>query len=383
MTEKYTAAEVLRIAKRLNNPKRAYLLVNPLQAKHMPVSPSAALKMMRTLGKELCERYPDTRLIIGFAETATAIGAAVAEAFGNDCAYIHTTREEVGSAKEWVLFLEEHSHAAEQKLCGDALGRLIGRTKRIIFIDDELSTGKTLINIISNLRGQYPDMRDKEIIAASIINRLSPENEERLLENGIRAECLVKLPCDDYTGYVNDTVVFPAETIKADDIGIKRLSPAAFLNPRTGVSAGIYAQSCLDTARKAAAELSDMLAGCKSALSILVLGTEECMYPALVLGEVLEQKGDYNVFCHSTTRSPIGISDEEGYPIRSGFRLRSFYDEERTTFIYNLSRYDAAVIVSDTLNGEKGLSDIASALVKRGTDRIFFLGGSENVRHIS
>lgn len=380
MTEKYTAAEVLRIAKRLNNPKRAYLLVNPLQAKHMPVSPSAALKMMRALGKELHEKYPDTRLIIGFAETATAIGAAAAEMFGNDCAYIHTTREEVSAAKEWVLFLEEHSHAAEQKLCGDELGRLISETKRIIFIDDELSTGKTLINIISNLRGQYPDMRDKEIIAASIINRLSPENEERLLENGIRAECLVKLPCDDYTEYVNDTDVFPAEPIKAVDIGIKRLSPAAFLDPRIGVNAALYAKSCLDIAEKAAAELSDLLAGCKS---VLLLGTEECMYPALILGEVLEQKGIYAVSCHSTTRSPIGISADEGYPIRSGFKLRSFYDKERTTFIYDLSRYDAAVIVSDALNGEKGLSDIASALVKRGTDRIFFLGGSADVRHIS
>ena len=29
----YTAADTLRIAKRYNNPKRSYLLVNPLQAK--------------------------------------------------------------------------------------------------------------------------------------------------------------------------------------------------------------------------------------------------------------------------------------------------------------------------------------------------------------
>ena len=35
----YTAADTLRIAKRYNNPKRSYLLVNPLQAKHIPVSP--------------------------------------------------------------------------------------------------------------------------------------------------------------------------------------------------------------------------------------------------------------------------------------------------------------------------------------------------------
>lgn len=46
----YTAADTLRIARRVNNSKRAYLLVNPLQGKHLPVSPQAALKMMQTLG---------------------------------------------------------------------------------------------------------------------------------------------------------------------------------------------------------------------------------------------------------------------------------------------------------------------------------------------
>lgn len=39
----YTAAGTLRIAKRYNNPKRSYLLVNPLQAKHIPVSPGRRL----------------------------------------------------------------------------------------------------------------------------------------------------------------------------------------------------------------------------------------------------------------------------------------------------------------------------------------------------
>ncbi len=74
----YTAADTLRIAKRYNNPKRSYLLVNPLQAKHIPVSPAAALEMMGALGDQVAAKYPEARLVIGFAETATAIGAAVA-----------------------------------------------------------------------------------------------------------------------------------------------------------------------------------------------------------------------------------------------------------------------------------------------------------------
>ena len=46
----YTQETTLRIAKRYQNAKRSYLLVNPLQAKHMPVSPSQALPMMEALG---------------------------------------------------------------------------------------------------------------------------------------------------------------------------------------------------------------------------------------------------------------------------------------------------------------------------------------------
>ena len=78
----YTAADTLRIAKRYNNPKRSYLLVNPLQAKHIPVSPAAALEMMGALGDQVAAKYPEARLVIGFAETATAIGAAVAARLG-------------------------------------------------------------------------------------------------------------------------------------------------------------------------------------------------------------------------------------------------------------------------------------------------------------
>ena len=45
----YTRENTLRIAKRFHNRKRTYLLVNPLQAKHIPVSPTRALEMMDAL----------------------------------------------------------------------------------------------------------------------------------------------------------------------------------------------------------------------------------------------------------------------------------------------------------------------------------------------
>ena len=39
---KYVESDLVRIAKRENNTKRNYLVVNPLQGKHIPVQPSKA-----------------------------------------------------------------------------------------------------------------------------------------------------------------------------------------------------------------------------------------------------------------------------------------------------------------------------------------------------
>ena len=128
---KYSAEDVLTLAKRYKNTKRQYLLVDPLQGKHLPVEPEKALEMFRSLGLELAEKYPDTKLIIGFAETATAVGTGVSTCFEN-CMYIHTTREEIPEVESWAEFLEEHSHAAEQKLCAEHLGEWIDHTGTVI-----------------------------------------------------------------------------------------------------------------------------------------------------------------------------------------------------------------------------------------------------------
>ena len=115
----FTADEVLKIAKRHNNNKRAYLLVNPLQGKHIPTSPTSALEMMKNLGDKVALKYPAAKLVIGFAETATAIGAMVAASLDKDCIYIQTTRENLNG--NFIEFLEEHSHAPQQKLYAENL----------------------------------------------------------------------------------------------------------------------------------------------------------------------------------------------------------------------------------------------------------------------
>lgn len=334
---KYTSENILKIAKRYNNSKRSYLLVNPLQAKHMAVNPDKAIDMMDALGNMLAEKYPYNKLIIGFAETATAIGAEVSSCFDDDCNYIHTTRENIDN---YIPFSEEHSHAVEQKLYSGNLTEFLSETPSVIFIDDEISTGKTLINIINNFREKFPELNRKEIICASIINRVSDENMRNLENNGIKCEYLLKLPDEDYESQIKNTEI--SEPQKLTDISLKNpiklIYAAPVMDARKGLNIAEYRKSCVKISDKIL-QRTGTLSG-----STLILGTEEFMYPALILG----QKIGENAFCHATTRSPIGICSDEDYPIKEGFKIPSFYEENRDTYIYNIRKYDNVIIFTDS-----------------------------------
>ena len=359
-TTSYTKETTLRVAKRYRNAKRAYLLVNPLQAKHMPASPTEALTMMRTLGEGLRQEFPGARLVLGFAETATALGAAVASRLGPDCAFLTTTRE-AGEGPGWVRFLEEHSHAAEQKLWGGDLDALLQETDTVLFVDDEISTGKTLRNMVAQLTRRWPALGEKTLVAASLLNRVTPEQEEALADTGITCRCLVRLPQEDHTAQVADWMVTEAPPAVPQNLSFRQemLPGEGLLDPRKTLRIGAYDRSCQAVAE---AMLSHTLGPVETLGKTLVLGTEECMYPALRLGEGLERLGA-EVCCHATTRSPIGLCDAPGYPIRSGWKLPSFYEEERTTYVYNLKEYDTVIVLSDTKKTDlRAIQALASVL---------------------
>ena len=359
-TTSYTKETTLRVAKRYRNAKRAYLLVNPLQAKHMPVSPTEALTMMRTLGEGLQQEFPGARLVLGFAETATALGAAVASRLGPDCAFLTTTRE-AGEGPGWVRFLEEHSHAAEQKLWGGDLDALLQKTDTVLFVDDEISTGKTLRNMVAQLTRRWPALGEKTLVAASLLNRVTPEQEEALADAGITCRCLARLPQEDHTAQVADWTVTEAPPAVPQNLSFRQetLPGEGLLDPRKTLRIGAYDRSCQAVAE---AMLSHTLGPVETLGKTLVLGTEECMYPALRLGERLERLGA-EVCCHATTRSPIGLCDAPGYPIRSGWKLPSFYEEERTTYVYDLKEYDTVIVVSDTKKTDlRAIQALASVL---------------------
>ena len=54
--------------------------------------------------------------------------------------------------------------------------------------------------------------------------------------------------------------------------------------------------------------------------------------------------------CHSTTRSPIVVSLEREYPLHSRYELKSLYDPDRRTFLYDIEKYDKVFVITSGEN---------------------------------
>ncbi len=359
----YTEQTMSFPAKRENNKKRSYLVVNPLQGKHVPVSPTAAFDMFGALADILKQAYREEKLLlIGFAETATAVGAYIAGEL--NALYMQTTRESVKNG-DFFYFSEQHSHATEQKLVKSDLNQAVWQVTRIVFIEDEITTGRTILNIIQLLREAYPGKL--RYSAASLLNGMTAEHERIYEDQKICLHFLVKTDHSEYekrvSGYKGDGVYHSCKLLP-QLLELPEYRPSGYQDARRLVRGTAYKEAC----QRMCLETVDM-SETKNSKNILVLGTEECMYPALCLASYFEKSGK-QVKCHSTTRSPIAVSMESTYPLHERYELISFYDDNRRTFLYDLVLYDEVWIVTDAKAGKKGLSSLVCALQSKGNDKI-------------
>ncbi len=359
----YCEKDLVRIAKREGNKKRSYLVVDPLQGKHVPTSPSRALRLFEDLAKQLKGKYEGEKLLfIGFAETATAIGAHVAIAQG--MMYIQTTREVIPGGVEYLFFSEAHSHATEQKLVKDDIDAVIHEIDRIVFVEDEVTTGNTIRNIINVIRKEYSE--EVGFAVASLLNGMGEEYLEVYKSEGIDLHYLVKTDHSNY-GVIAEALEENGEYFEADtnchgDVSVMEID--GYMNARRLVHSLEYEDACEKLAEAVMCEL-----GIQVDETVLVIGTEEFMFPALYVGKKIEEKGNV-VRCHSTTRSPIAVSKEENDPLHCRYELCSLYDSKRKTFIYDLEAYDRVVVITDSdLKDREGLQTLVNA-IRRKNNRI-------------
>ena len=369
--DKLPSRDAISVALREGNGKRRELLVNSLQAKHVPSSPKSSLGMMAALASLVAEKNIGKPLVIGFAETAPAIGAMLASCLGPDCFYIHTTREAALPNEPVIEFLEEHSHAVNQSIHKTLLVDQLRYADSVIFVDDEITTGKTLLNAIDAIDGAEHALRGKTILAASIVNRVGGESKLRGLRT--RPGFISLFSDEGWSMSLTNPMQSPAECCK--EMGVEPMTIVAGDsvkpgNPRKGVRVGDYRNDCNKLGNWISTELGDSLEGSKT---VTVVGTEECMFPAIACGKAISELFPETIVkCHATTRSPISISNDDSYPIKNGCMLRSVYDCDRRTFIYNLASYDLVIVVTDAplTTARNGLKDLAGAFAAFGTKHI-------------
>ncbi|MEU6945464.1 phosphoribosyltransferase domain-containing protein [Streptomyces sp. NPDC046316] len=353
------------------NPKRAHLLVSNVLGKHVPQRPgvvygsgfSLGLRVRDLLGRDDAARS----VVVGYAETATGLGHSVADGLGF-APYLHSTRRPVDGVASAGGFEESHSHATSHLLLPED-PKLLAGDGPLVLVDDEFSTGNTVLNTIRDLHERFP--RERYVVVA-LVDMRSAEDLGRLeafaRQIGARVDLVtgaagtVRLP----DGVLEKGQALVAAHETAPDVPDGSVPP-----PRTPLTAPVRVElgwptSIPDGGRHGfgaphAAALNDALpamtqrlgAALGGARRILVLGFEELMYAPLRLAVALERAGR-DVSYSTTTRSPVLAVDDPGYAIRTRLVFPA-HDEPADgpgeRYAYNVAGagFDAVVAVVDSV----------------------------------
>ncbi len=345
----YPLEDLLGFAAR-NNVKRGFLFLSKVLGKHWPVKPSVMQKVHRDLASRLMQCKIDTPpYFVGLAETATALGRGVFEEFsvlsGMDAIYSHTTRYKIDE-QNVLSFAEEHSHAVDQWLhlpASTKASHVINNAKDLVLIDDEMSTGKTFLNLIKALRPLMPQLQNVYIL--TLVDMTGKHGVAHLKKELPLNFTTLSLLKGSFTFEPNGTTT--ASTVKSTGNGRTKKK----ILPQEGGRTGVF-PSQWDANKLSCDNLSEG--------SVLVVGTGEFMYEPYRMALDLENMG-YEVYFQATTRSPILT----GSDVKSSFSFSDNYGESIDNFLYNVRRehYDNIVICYEThtLPENHDLPDILQA----------------------
>ena len=309
------------------NPKRRYLFISKVLGKYVPCRPATMRKSYRQLAAEVTATGLSGKVwVLGVAETATALGAGVAQEIqANDMhnvIYSHTTRYQLPHAIDFSI-KEAHSHAPSHLVYALDTSLKSADVETVVIVDDEISTGKTLNQLTHKLRQQLP--RLKKVVWACLVNWLSPEEQQAFQhEHAAIALTFCDLLNGSFTFDVNDrlAVDLPAKTATAI-CSLPSLSDSA----RTGYQITKTPPNFqfVDVDQQPL-----MLDALDRTQRYTVIGTGEFMHLPFLFAEQMESQG-FDVTVQSTGRSPV----LEGCGIE---RKESFFDHAHNGMFYLYNR---------------------------------------------
>ncbi|MFG2962082.1 phosphoribosyltransferase [Streptomyces sp. NPDC048288] len=390
------------------NPKRAHLLVSNVLGKHVPQSPSVVYGHGFALGRRvrdlLGEGEAARAVVVGYAETATGLGHSVADGIGL-APYLHSTRRPVPGVTPAGGFEESHSHATSHLLLPEDPALLSGEGP-LVLVDDEFSTGNTVLNTIRDLHARYPR---KRYVVVALVDMRSPADAGRLTAFAEEINARV-----DLVAAASGTVKLPEGVLEKGQELVARYEESAATGGRSGAApSGPVAQfpaplegvapnppGARGTARptpthpqapdnrttphltrvdlhwppglpdggrhgftpahraRLESALPLMAARVAEALPpdarrVLTLGFEELMYAPLRIARELEALVPAEVRYSTTTRSPVLAVDDPGYAIRSRLVFPAHdnpADGPGDRYAYNVAGagFDAVVLFVDS-----------------------------------
>ncbi|AKG33357.1 phosphoribosyltransferase family protein [Paenibacillus durus] len=415
---------IFQMAARINK-KRSFLFVSKVLGKHIPVNPNTSLiagavlsilyqkhlkghlpysieqvitaivdpananhvfHMIKSNTLPLCE----PTIFIGFAETATALGHSMFDIFSGPAKYIHTTREMINEVNPTLDFVEEHSHATSHR-CYPLYEQFFQGEESIVLVDDEITTGKTAINIIRDLHHKHPRAR---YVVASLLDWRSDEDKQRFEdvkhELGITIDCLSLLqgkitvsggPVESLVSnkgistpnanaevlhYSLDKYFMHIPFSSTNTYGETKTESYLKHTGRFGIDA-LDIPNLDESITRSANELKSYRRGKRT----LCLGTGEFMYIPMRIASEMGQGVAYQ----SSTRSPIHPYAGKDYAIRNVFPFDYPEDPSINYFFYNIPHgtYDEVFVMMERESRPEKLFSYSEALKKTGIPIIHYV----------
>jgi hypothetical protein len=330
------------------NRKRGFVFLSKVLGKHLPVRPG----VIDRAHAELAARLPapdGPAVVVGLAETATALGEGVAQHFRrragrDDLLFVHSTRYRLDRPVAFG-FREGHSHAPAHLVYEPAdpgHARLFRSARTLILVDDELSTGRTLAGLANEYRRLNP--RLDVVRVACLTDWLTP---------GAAAEfaATAGLPATFHSLLRGGFMFEPDPAFDpgpVPDVTGRDEPKDAYLPRESGR---------LGNLRPAGFEFESLTRDVRPGERLLVLGTGEFMDPPLRLALELERRG-WDVHFQATTRSPLLVGED----VRTAVEFADNYHDGIPNYLYNFDpgRFDRVLIGYETrpLPGDHRLPEL-------------------------
>ena len=354
------------------NPRRGFLVVSRVLGRHLPTRPGAMRASMAALAAPLADAdLEGPVLFVGMAETATALGHGVRDAWAgmtgrDDALYLQSSRQRVAGATLLTTFEEGHSHASTHLVqVAPALVDGLRAVRTLVIVDDEASTGATFVAAARALVDALPNVA---AVRTAVITDWSegrhlgamprPTVAHSALAGSLRWEPVASGGATEAVGATEVTgAIDPSAPPPASARAAAPTLAAATNEPGTAPARGTPARHGVDRHPRPTRTPLEL----DAARRWTVLGDGEFSWEALLLAEEIEAAGG-TAFVQCITRSPVLV----GHAMESVTPVSDSYGSGAPCFVHNLlgGAPERVVVVSENEGGQA--REIGAWLAERG-----------------